>query len=184
MEPTKRQKLAALPSAATRKSLHLMTGLAILLVPLAASAQPSSHGGQEKRGPTCLPSHIQAQLATFDTNKNGRLDPEEHHAMREAERKADLATYDLDKDGRLNKDEHQNLRHAKMVQRFEELDKDQNAEISEDEANGSCTPIEHHFARIDIDSDGSITWSEFEKAAPRGPRGPGGPEGHHPKREH
>ncbi len=187
MQNTKPQKQGAASATATRKSLSLMAGLALLLVPLGASAQPSSHEGHGKRPPKCLPSHIKAQLATFDANKNGRLDPEEHHAMREAERKADLATFDLDRDGRLNEEEHKNLRHAKMVMHFEELDRDQNAEISKQEAVGSCTPIEHHFARIDSDSNGSITWSEFEKAAPRrprGPQGPGGSKGHHPKRRH
>jgi len=122
------------------------------------------------------------QLPTYDTNKNGRLDPEEHHAMREAERRADLATYDVDKDGRLSREEHANLRHDKMVEQFEELDADHNAEISKAEATDSCTPIEHDFARIDSDSNGSLTWDEFEKAAPKGPRGPRGPQDHPPRR--
>ena len=91
--------------------------------------------------------------------------------MRQAERKADLAQYDLDKDGRLSDAEHKELRHAKMVQHFEELDTDNNAEISASEAKSSCTPVEHRFERIDENGNGSISWTEFEKAAPKGPKG-------------
>jgi Ca2+-binding EF-hand superfamily protein len=148
--------------------LGLVVGLAFASVTTqSASAQPERGPGD--RGERCLPAHIKKQLPTFDTNNNGRLDPEEHRAMREAERRSDLATYDIDGDGKLSKAESADLHHGKLVGHFEELDTDKNAEISATEANGSCTPIEHDFNRIDADGNGSISWAEFEFHAPKGP---------------
>lgn len=185
MTISEQQKRHARRGPAIRATLAAAASLSLLLVPLSAVAEPGAHQrGPRHSPPKCLPIHVQTQLPTYDTNKNGRLDPEEHHAMREAERKADLATYDANNDGRLSKAEHEALRHGKMVQHFEDLDTDRNAEISKAEATGSCTPLEHEFARIDGDGNGSISWSEFEKGATRGPRGARGPQGpgsHHPR---
>ncbi len=155
-----------------RWALTFIAGLVLGSVPLSrAAAQPSPDGQGPGRGvPQCLPAHILEQLPTFDANRNGRLDPAEHHAMREAERKADLVAHDADGDGRLSKEEHQQLRHAKLVRHFEQLDTNRDAEISKTEAKGSCTPLEHGFDRIDSDGNGSVAWSEFEKAAQERPR--------------
>ncbi|MCP4447965.1 MAG: hypothetical protein GY811_21910 [Myxococcales bacterium] len=165
--------------------LGAAASLALMLASPAVEAQPAKRGGGPRAHPPrrCMPKHVLAKIPQFDSNGNGKLEPSEHQAMREAERKADLATFDLDGDGRLSKKEHVNLRHSKMVRDFELLDTDHNAEISHAEAAGSCSPIERGFARIDVDGSGSITWSEFEKAAPKGPprHGPGhGPPRHGP----
>ncbi len=132
-------------------------------------AGPGHHG--PPTGKQCLPKHIKEQLPLYDTNKNGKLDRVERRALRAAKRSAAHAEFDVNKDGKLDKTERTNLRHAKMVEHFEALDQNQNAEISKAEANGSCTPIEWGFERVDADGNGSITWAEFAEAAPKRRRG-------------
>lgn len=146
-------------------------GLATLGAVTAAGHPPGHRGFGPPDGQRCLPAHIQKQLPTYDVNKNGRLDREEHRAMRQAHRKANLATYDKNGDGILDGKERASLRHDRMVTHFEALDANGNAEVSKAEAAGSCTRIERRFDEVDSDGSGSITWTEFEKAAPmRHPR--------------
>lgn len=153
-----------------RGSLGLFASLCLTTFTATSAVARPGHAPTD-RGERCLPAHIRRALPIFDSNKNGRLDPEEHQAMRAAERKADLATYDANGDGTLDNVEHANLQRGKLISHFEDLDTDKNAEISAQEATGSCTPVEHHFSRIDTDGNGTITWAEFEAAAPKGPAG-------------
>lgn len=168
----------------THRSL-LMTTIAgvSLLFAGAAIANPDSGGPAhhprfqgEKR---CLPSHLKKQLPLYDKNKDGQLDRKERRAMHDARRRTDLAAFDVDRDGRLSQSEQEKLHRTLLIEHFEELDDNRDAEISIDETIESCTPIEHHFDRIDIDSNGRITWAEFEYAAPGSQSGR-----HHPKPSH
>lgn len=115
----------------------------------------------------CQARHFAEHGAAFDKNGDGKLDRDERHAMHQAKRQRALTAYDKDGDGRLSRTERKTMHHDRMVERFEGLDKNRDAEITLSEATGSCSPIERRFAEIDADSDGSITWTEFEKASKR-----------------
>ncbi len=150
-------------------------------LPVLAGAQP--RGGQRMGPPKCLPPGIKVLVPKYDTNKNGKLERNEMRALHRDKRAAALKKYDKDNDGKLSAKERANLRHGKMVEHFEELDRNRDAEISKAEANGSCTPIEHFFGRIDSDNDGKITWTEFAAAAKKF-RPPGHRHGRRPPPHH
>jgi len=152
-------------------------------LPALAQAQPRRH----IKRPNCLPIDIRVLVPKYDTNKNGKLDRRERHALHRDRRRADLKKYDKNGDGKLSKTEHADLRHGKMVSHFERLDKNRNAELTRAETRGSCTPLDHHFSQADKNSDGKVTWAEFAAAAKRHrpphhrrgpPRGRGGHHGH------
>ncbi len=147
--------------------------VALFVAAPTALAHPDGKGGDRARGPAragkCVPKRHKEDLARFDLDKNGRLDRDEHRKMRVARHQEALAKYDKNGDGRLDRKERGNLRYDLMVSHFEELDGDHDAEISRVEVEGSCTPLEHDFDRIDTDGNGLISWAEFEAGAKHGP---------------
>jgi Ca2+-binding EF-hand superfamily protein len=154
---------------------------AVAVVAVVALSGPMPVRAQPRKGaPRCMPPHVKKLLPTYDANKNGKLERSERRAMRQGQRKADFTKYDKDKNGKLSPTERKALRWDKLVQHFGELDTNKNGTISTIEAKGSCTPIERRFLRIDRDNSGTITWTEFERAAPRRFPPPHGHHGQHP----
>ena len=134
-----------------------------LALPGIASAQPPGAPGM---GPqSCLPPAIRALVPKYDSNQNGTLERSELRALRRDKRQAAFARHDRDGDGKLSDKEREALHHDKMVEDFESLDANRDAAISKSEAQGSCTPIERHFDRVDGNGDGAISWIEFAAAA-------------------
>lgn len=158
-----------------RLAMPLLVAASTLV--FAASAAWARHG-PGPRGPLdqrCMQLIYDKHLKAYDTNKDGRLDHEEHWAMMQAKRAEALATYDVDGNGRLEEKELDKLHYDKLVEHFEEMDTNRDAEISRAEAEASCTPLRDHFDQADLDGNGSVSWSEFEKGAKkaRGPHGHG-----------
>ena len=152
----------------------LAVGIALSFAVIATVSAKPKHDGDGP--PRCMPAKHKKAIAKYDKDGDGKLDRDERRAMDDARHATAVAKYDKDGDGELSKKERKELHYDKMVEHFEELDSDRNAEISRTEAQGSCTPVEHHFDDVDADGSGAITWAEFEKAAqkhgpPRGHRG-------------
>ena len=139
---------------------HVISVVAATAIALAANSADARPGKQR-----CMSAKHKAELATYDADKNGRLDPPEHRAMMEARRAEALTRYDKDGDGELSKTERAALHHDKRVEHFEQLDTNRDAELSAAEVKAACGPIAHDFDRIDADSSGTVSWTEFEKAA-------------------
>ncbi len=144
---------------------------------------PSAHDGpMSAKMQACRAKHKAKRLAVADTNKDGKVSPEERKLAHETRKAARLAEYDKDRSGDLSEAERKEARHDKMVEKFEELDTNSNAEVSLAEAEASCSPLSRHFDKVDADGNGSITWTEFEAEAKkhikRGRRGKG-MRGHH-----
>jgi len=168
-------------TAPTSHWKRLAVSAAALTIALAFGGTASAKRGKRgKSGKHCVPTFMKAEHDKFDANKDGKLSHGERLAMMQAHHAAALAKYDADGDGELNDQERKKLRYDKMVEHFEALDTNRDAEIARAEAKGSCTPLERRFDDIDTDDDSSISWAEFEKAAPRrGMHGPGGMRGIH-----
>ena len=110
---------------------------------------------------------LAALLNKFDTDKDGKLSPDERKAMQE-ERKAEiLKKFDTDGDGSLSDDEKAAMKAARQAKHAELL------------------------AKYDADKDGKLSPAEVKAArdageelpmpgGPAGKRGPGGPDGKRP----
>jgi Ca2+-binding EF-hand superfamily protein len=127
-------------------------------------------GPEAKHAPTPKQQSCRAQfraekLKKFDTDKDGKMSPQERRAARAAHKAEALAKYDKDKDGKLSKSERADMLHDRVTEKFESIDTNSDAEISSSEAQNSCSPLGRHFDRVDEDGNGSITWTEFEKKA-------------------
>lgn len=163
---------------------HASSRLRVALLVAAVALASASTAAWSQDGPPrppkldkrCMKLMFEKHLKAYDTNKDGRLDPEEHWAMMEAKRAEALAKYDANGNGRLENAELEKLHYDELVEHFEEMDTNRDAEISRAEAEASCTPLRDHFDRADLDGNGSISWAEFEKGAKRAR----GPHGHGP----
>ena len=76
-------------------------------------------------------------LQKYDTNGDGKLEPNERAAMRadfqakrEARKAAMLARFDTNKDGKLDKAERKVMRETLATEAFEKMDLDHNGSIS------------------------------------------------------
>ena len=161
-------------------ALPLMFGSASLAVahPAGGPGGPGAHSGPvSAKMQKCRAEHRAKKLAAVDANKDGTISQDERKLAREKRRASRLAEYDKDKSGNLSEAERKEARHDRMVEKFEELDTNSDAEVSLAEAEAGCTPISRHFAKVDTDGNGSVTWTEFESAAKkfmkRGRRGRG-----------
>jgi hypothetical protein len=172
-------------SITLRFALSLAFAMPTLLTSGALLAQPGRPGGPGGPGgpsAACKARFEAKYLPTFDANKNGVIDPEEHRAIRDARRREALERFDANHDGWLDRKERAELRYARQVEHFEEIDGNRDASISRDEATASCSPLARGFDEVDTDRDGAVSWDEFVAAAPErrgrdGRRGHRGPHG-------
>lgn len=117
-------------------------------------------------------------LEKFDTNKNGRIDPEEWEARRAARKAEMLNKYDTNRNGQLEPTEkdaakkaHSAERLAHAKQRFAEMDVNKDGKLVSGEVQGR---LSRRFAKIDANKDGALTWAEVEAGhARKGGRGHG-----------
>ena len=97
-----------------------------------ANAEPTK--GEGKKGPRGGGREIPAEiLEKYDTDKDGKLSPEERKAAGEARKAEILAKYDTDKDGKLSAEERQAAAAARKAEMIAKFDKDGNGELSEEE---------------------------------------------------
>jgi len=157
----------------------------LTLVGLAVTASADTLTAAQKQAlsqrMSCINKRMTSRLLRLDANKDGKIDRDEHKSARAARVKAMLHKYDADGDGKLSETERQQKHHDRLVARFEQLDSNGDAEISSAEAALACGSIKHHFAKVDADSNGVVTWTEFEAAAKQGRHRFGGRHGHHGK---
>lgn len=154
-----RIKLAVFPVAA-------VTALTIL----SAQAGPGKSGGPVKGG--VLP----ADLATFDTDGDGKLSATEREALKaamEAKKQAFLDKYDTNKDGVLSTEElavakadREAAIKAERTAKFASIDTSGDGKITLAElqaANADTAParLEALFKHLDTNSDASISLDEF-----------------------
>lgn len=131
------------------------------------------HSREKTFGDGMLPSF----LADFDTNGDGRIDEEERQAIievRKAAREERRAEIDTDGDGAISEEEREAARDA-LRQRIMERRRSKFNELAGEDGllslgEFSSMPHMSHvsdeikaaiFARLDKDSDGSVTFEEF-----------------------
>lgn len=151
------------------------------------------HPAKSKRMKKCREGVRAKMVKRFDSDRDGKLSPQEREIARATRKAERLGEYDKDKDGKLSKAERADFIHDRITKRFEDIDKNGDAEISNEEASSSCTPLlGRFFAKVDRDGNDSVSWTEFEKVAKkrmkrmkerrRGRRGQGrgrpGPQSH------
>ncbi len=108
-----------------------------------------------------------AILEKFDTDKDGKLSPDERKAMMEARQAEMLKKFDKDGDGKLSDDEKATMkaeREAKHAALLAKYDADKNGKLSPDEIKAA------RDAGEEIPMGGG-------PGGPGGKRGPGGPDG-------
>jgi Ca2+-binding EF-hand superfamily protein len=124
-------------------------------------------------------------LAKFDANQDGQITQDEVLAKR-AEKLSEhadkvLAKFDTNQDGQITQDEVQAARAEKFKAHADKImakfDLNQDGQITLDEVQALHT---ERFKEIDTDSNGFLSYEEFQKGAPRPQKGeePGNMQGH------
>ena len=134
-----RSTLLALASAAT-------LGLAAGSVPVFAQQAQMQNGGMMGGGMGMMGGAQSYAMATFDTNKDGTLSPEEMTAGIQSE----LKTYDTDANGTLSLDEfaimHAAHTRPMTVRAFQMHDADGDAQVTEAEMATMAAMMQSHMA--------------------------------------
>ena len=136
-------------------------GLAAVAVPVIAQETPKQHGGMKGGGMGMMGGHDGMMggmgmmmmggaqsyaMATFDTNKDGTLSPEEITAGIQAE----LKTYDTDANGKLSLEEfavmHAAHTRPMTVRAFQMHDADGDAQVTEAEMAAIAEMMQSHMA--------------------------------------
>ena len=121
-------------------------GLAAVAVPVIAQQTQMQHGGKMGGGMGMMMggAHSYA-MVTFDTNKDGTLNPEEMTAGIQAE----LKTYDTDANGTLFLEEfavmHAALTRPMTVRAFQMHDADGDAQVTEAELAAMAAMMQSHM---------------------------------------
>ena len=123
-------------------------GVAAVAVPVIAQQAQMRHGGMMDDGMGMMGMMGGAQsyaMATFDTNKDGTLSPEEMTA----EIKAETKTYDTDANGTLSLDEFavMHAAHTRLmtVRAFQMHDTDGDAQVTEAEMSAMAAMMQGHM---------------------------------------
>lgn len=134
-------------------------GLAAVAVPVIAQQGQMQHGGMMGGGMGMMEGHggmmggamgmmggaQSYAMATFDTDKNGTLSPEEMNAGIQAE----LKTYDTDANGTLSLDEfavmHAAHTRPMTVRAFQMHDADGDAQVTESEMAAMAAMMQSHM---------------------------------------
>ena len=134
-----RSTLLALAAAAT-------LGLAAGSVPVFAQQAQMQNGGMMGGGMGMMGGAQSYAMATFDTNKDGTLSPEEMTAGIQSE----LKTYDTDANGALSLDEfaimHAAHTRSMTVRTFQMHDADGDAQVTEAEMANMATMMQSMMA--------------------------------------
>lgn len=104
----------------------------------------------------------------LDTNGDGVISREE--AARAPRLAQNFDAIDTNKDGKLTPDEMRAFHQQKQMERWSKIDTDRDGRISRDEAKANAPHMAKHFDEIDTNRDGFITQDEL-KAARRHPKG-------------
>lgn len=130
-------------------------GLAVVAVPAVAQQNQARHGEMMEGEMGMMGGHNgmtmggaqSYAMATFDTNKDGTLSPEEMAAGIQAELKA----YDTDGNGTLSLEEFavMHAAHTRLmtVRAFQMHDADGDAQVTETEMAAMATMMQSHMAR-------------------------------------
>lgn len=168
------------------KARIICSTLAILTAgSISATAQEKGKGPGGDRGPREVPPAV---LEKFDTNNNGKLDPEERKAAGEARkaemekrRAAMLEKYDTDGDGKLGEGEREKMRadmEAKREEMLEKYDADKDGKLSADERKAAIDAGEKLPPRPMAGRGGEGRGKGAPGAGgPGGRKGPGAPGG-------
>jgi hypothetical protein len=123
-------------------------GVAAVAVPVIAQQAQMQHGGMMGGGMGMMGMMGGAQsyaMATFDTNKDGTLSPEEMTAGI----KAELKTYDTDANGSLSLEEfavmHAAHTRPMTVRAFQMHDADGDAQVTEAEMSAMAAMMQDHM---------------------------------------
>jgi Ca2+-binding EF-hand superfamily protein len=123
-------------------------GVAAVAVPVVAQQAQMQHGGMMGGGMGMMGMMGGAQsyaMATFDTNKNGTLSPEEMAAGIQAE----IKTYDTDANGTLSLEEfavmHAAHTQPMTVRAFQMHDADGDAQVTEAEMSAIAAMMQDHM---------------------------------------
>lgn len=114
----------------------------------------------------------QKRIATFDTNRNGKLDKPERQQMKRQR----FTQLDSNQDGGVTLQEMRTLRQQKRTAKLATLPAEKKARRQARASKRSArmskrnARMSKRFAKRDADSNGSITWGEFSKAK-QGKRG-------------
>lgn len=96
-----------------------------------ANAEPGEGKGKKgTRGERPVPQEI---LEKYDTDKDGKLSPEERKAAGAARKAEMLAKFDKDGDGKLDKEERKAAGEARKAEMMAKFDTDGNGELSDEE---------------------------------------------------
>ncbi|MDB4265308.1 EF-hand domain-containing protein [bacterium] len=99
-----------------------------------ATAEPPEGKGEGKKGPRGGDRPVPAEiLEKFDTDKDGKLSPEERKAAMEARKAEMLAKFDKDGDGELSKEERKAANEARKAEMIAKFDADGDGTLSDEE---------------------------------------------------
>ena len=120
-------------------------GLAAVAVPVVAQQGQMQHGGKMGGGMGMMGGGPSYAMATFDTNKDGTLSPEEMPAGNQAE----LKTYDTDGNGTLSLEEfavmHAAHTRPMTVRAFQMHDADGDGQVTDAEMAAMAEMMQSHM---------------------------------------
>jgi len=129
-------------------------GLAAVAVPVIAQQGQMQHGGMMGGGMGMMGGAQSYAMATFDTNSDGTLSPEEMTAGIQAE----LTTYDTDANGTLSLEEfavmHAAHTRPMTVRAFQMHDADGDAQVTEAEMAAMAAMMQDHMSERQGDMQG------------------------------
>lgn len=147
----------------SKRTLALTTGIALagmLATGYAAYADGGRHGPRHGFGPGGGHHRAFAMMERHDANDDGKLTQAEIDQVR----KERLATFDTDKDGKLNLAEFEALwldfTRKRMVDAFQRLDEDGDAQVTETEY---LEPTKRIVARMDRNDDGELSREDMPR---------------------